>query len=136
MVCSKEEDMAYGKYTGFKGWLYKGSTPYYAFALHRITALGIILFVGVHVLSSFSMQQVLGTWGTTINTIYESWWFQIAVIFCVLFHVFNGFRVAILDLWPRLIKFERETVYLLWAIFVPIYLLTVYIIVSTKLAGG
>ena len=41
--------MAYGKYTGFKGWLYKGSTPYYVFALHRLTAMGIILFVGIHV---------------------------------------------------------------------------------------
>lgn len=128
--------MAYGKYTGFKGWLYKGSTPYYAFALHRITALGIIFFVGIHVLSSFSMQQVLGTWGTTINTIYEAWWFQIFVIFCVIFHTFNGFRLAILDLWPRFIKFERETVYLLWAIFIPIYLLTVYIMVSKNLLGG
>jgi succinate dehydrogenase cytochrome b subunit len=128
--------MAYGKYTGFKGWLYKGSTPYYAFSLHRLTAMGIILFVGIHVLSSFSMQQVLGTWGTTINTIYESWWFQIFVIFCVLFHTFNGFRVAILDIWPKLIKFERETVYLLWAVFTPIYLLTVYVILSGNLFGG
>jgi len=128
--------MAYGKYTGFKGWLYKGSTPYYAFALHRLTALGIILFVGIHVLSSFSMQQVLGTWGTTINAIYEAWWFQIIVIFCVIFHTFNGFRVAILDIWPRFIKYEKETVYLLWAIFIPIYLLTVFILVYGKLSGG
>ncbi len=128
--------MAYGKNTGFKGWLYKGSTPYYAFSIHRLTAMGIILFVGLHVLSSFSMQQVLGTWGTMINTIYESWWFQIIVIFCVIFHTFNGFRVAVLDFWPKLIKYERETVYLLWAIFTPVYLLTVYVIISGKLLGG
>jgi succinate dehydrogenase cytochrome b subunit len=128
--------MAFGKYTGLKGWLYKGSTPYYAFSLHRLTALGIILFVGVHVLSSFSMQQLLGTWGTTINIIYESWWFQIIVVFCVLFHVFNGFRVAILDIWPKLIKFERDTVYLLWAVFIPIYLLTVYMIVTKALTSS
>ncbi|PWB56633.1 MAG: hypothetical protein C3F13_00755 [Anaerolineales bacterium] len=128
--------MAYGKYTGLKGWLYKGSTPYYAFAIHRLTAMGIILFVGLHVLSSFSMQQVLGTWGTTINTIYESAWFQIIVIFCVLFHVLNGFRVAILDIWPRLIKYERETVYLLWAIFTPIYLLTVFLLVTNAISAG
>ena len=47
--------MAYGKYTGFKGLLYKGSTPYYAFALHRLTAMGIVLFVGTHIAASFSM---------------------------------------------------------------------------------
>ena len=128
--------MAYGKYTGFKGWLYKGSTPYYAFALHRLTAMGIILFVGFHVVASFSMQQVLGTWGTTINTIYESWWFQIIVVFCVIFHTLNGFRVATLDIWPRLIKYEREAVYLLWAVFTPIYVLTVYVIIMKAITAG
>jgi succinate dehydrogenase / fumarate reductase cytochrome b subunit len=128
--------MAYGKYTGFRGLLYKGSYPYYAFALHRLTAMGIILFVGFHVAASFSMQQVLGTWGTTINTIYESWWFQIIVVFCVLFHTLNGFRVAILDIWPKLLKYEREAVYLLWAVFIPVYVLTVFVIVSGALSGG
>src|SRR4030066_1823281 len=121
--------MAYGKYTGLQGWLYKGRTPYYAFALPRLSAFGIILFVGLHVVASFSMQQVLGTWGTTINIIYESPWFQIAVVFCVLFHTLNGLRIVILDFWPKLIKYTREAVYLQWAIFVPIYLLTVYLLI-------
>ena len=96
---------------------------------------GSCLFVGVHVAASFSMQQVLGTWGTTINIIYESWWFQIMVVFCVLFHTLNGFRVVILDIWPKLLKYERDAVYLLWAIFIPIYALTVYMIVTKALTG-
>jgi succinate dehydrogenase / fumarate reductase, cytochrome b subunit len=128
--------MAYGKYTGLKGWLYHGSTPYYAFALHRLSAMGIILFVGLHVAASFSMQQVLGTWGTFINTIYEAWWFQIFVVFCVLFHALNGLRVVIMDIWPRLLKYSREAVYLLWAIFVPIYALTVFLLIRNGLSGG
>jgi succinate dehydrogenase/fumarate reductase cytochrome b subunit len=98
--------------------------------------MGIILFVGVHVAASFSMQQVLGTWGTAINVIYESWWFQIIVVFCVIFHALNGFRVAILDLFPKLLKYSREAVYLLWAVFIPVYLLTVYLIVTKALSGG
>jgi succinate dehydrogenase / fumarate reductase cytochrome b subunit len=128
--------MAFGKYTGLQGWLYKGGTPYYAFALHRLTAMGIILFVGLHILASFSMQQILGTWGTTINIIYESWWFQIVIVFCVLFHTFNGFRVAILDIWPKMLKYSREAVYLFWAVFIPVYLLTVYLIVTKAFSAG
>jgi succinate dehydrogenase / fumarate reductase cytochrome b subunit len=128
--------MAYGKYSGFKGLLYKGGGSYHAFSLHRLTAMGIILFVGLHVAASFSMQQVLGTWGTTINVIYESAWFQIVVVFCVLFHTLNGLRVATLDIWPKLIKYQREAVYLVWAVFIPIYLLTVYLIVSKAISGG
>ncbi len=128
--------MAVGKYTGLQGWLYKGSTPYWAFSLHRLTAMGIILFVGLHVIASFSMQQILGTWGTALNTIYESWWFQIIVVFCVIFHTLNGFRVAVLDIWPRMLKYSREAVYLLWAVFIPIYILTVYLIVTKAITAG
>jgi len=128
--------MAFGKYTGFKGWVYKGSTPYYAFSLHRLTAMGIILFVGLHVAASFIMQRGYGTAGIKINSIYESWWFQIVVIFCVLFHVLNGVRLVVLDTWPKLIKFERETVYLLVAVFTPIYLLTVYLILTKAFTKG
>jgi succinate dehydrogenase / fumarate reductase cytochrome b subunit len=127
--------MAYGKYSGFKGLFYKAGGPYHSFSLHRLTAMGIILFVGVHVAASFSMQQGLGTWGTTINILYESWWFQILVVFCVLFHTLNGIRVVILDIWPKFLKYEREAVYLLWAIFIPIYALTVFLIVMKGITG-
>ena len=128
--------MAYGKYSGFKGLFYKAGGPYHSFSLHRLTAMGIILFVGMHVAASFSMQQALGTWGTTINIIYESWWFQIFIVFCVLFHTLNGMRVAILDIWPKLLKYSREAVYLEWAIFIPIYALTVFLIVSNAINSG
>jgi succinate dehydrogenase / fumarate reductase cytochrome b subunit len=125
--------MAYGKYSGFKGLFYKAGGPYHSFSLHRLTAMAIILFVGTHVAASFSMQQGLGTWGTTINVIYESWWFQIFIVFCVLFHTINGVRVVILDIWPKLIKYSREAVYLEWAIFIPIYILTVFLIVTNAI---
>ncbi len=128
--------MAYGKYSGFKGLIYDGGAPFHAFSLHRLTAMAIILFVGLHVLSSFSMQQQLGTWGTTINALYESWWFQIFIAFCVLFHALNGFRIAIMDIWPKMLKYQREGVYLVWGIFLPIYLITVYLIISHALAAG
>jgi succinate dehydrogenase / fumarate reductase cytochrome b subunit len=125
--------MAYGKYSGFKGLFYKAGGPYHSFSLHRLTAMAIILFVGTHVAASFSMQQGLGTWGTTINVLYESWWFQIFIVFCVLFHTINGMRVVILDFWPKLIKYSREAVYLEWAIFIPIYILTVFLIVTNAI---
>lgn len=125
--------MAYGKYSGFKGLFYNAGGPYHSFSLHRLTAMGIILFVGMHVAASFSMQQGLGTWGTTINVIYKSWWFQIFIVFCVLFHTINGVRVVILDIWPKLIKYSCEAVYLEWAIFIPIYLLTVFLIVTNAI---
>jgi succinate dehydrogenase / fumarate reductase cytochrome b subunit len=128
--------MAFGKYIGWKGLTYRGGGPMLTFLLHRITALGIILFVGLHILASFAMQQLGGDLGTAINIIYESWWFQIFVVFCVIFHTFNGLRITILDFFPRMLKFQREATWLEWAIIIPLYGLTVFILFYTGLIGA
>ena len=127
--------MAFGKYTGWKGLAYRGGLPMLSFLLHRITAAGIILFVTLHIVASFAMQEALGDWGTALNVIYESWIFQIFVVFCVLFHTLNGLRIVIMDFWPRLLKYQRELLLLQWLIFLPIYILVVYIMVTTGLAS-
>lgn len=129
--------MAFGKYVGWKGVTYRGGGPMLTFLLHRITALGIILFVGLHVLASFFMQQLVASdIGTAINIIYESWWFQVFVVFCVIFHSLNGLRITILDLFPKLLKFQREAIWLEWAIVIPLYGLTLFVLFYTGLIGS
>ena len=108
---------------------YRGKGPMLTYILHRIGGLGIVIFVGLHVLASF----VGGRFGTFINPIFESWVFQVVIFFCVLFHVINGLRIIILDLWPKLIEYQREAIWLEWMIFLPIYGMAVYVIVSTAL---
>jgi len=120
----------------FQGLKYQGGGSMLAWILHRLTGLGILIFVGVHVLASFFMQQLGTGLGTSINILYESWEFQIVVIFCVLFHAINGFRIAVLDIWPRLLPFQREAMWLEWVIFIPVYGLTIFILISHALPGG
>jgi hypothetical protein len=45
-------------------------------------------------------------------------------------------RIVILDFWPRYLKFQREVLILQWLIFIPVYGLAIYIMVTTGLAGG
>ena len=110
---------------------YQGRGPMLTYILHRIGGLGMVTFVGLHVLASF----VGGRVGSSINLIYENWVFQILIFFCVLFHVINGLRIIILDLWPKLIEHQREAIWLEWLVFLPIYGMAVYVIVSTALGG-
>jgi succinate dehydrogenase / fumarate reductase cytochrome b subunit len=108
---------------------YQGRGPMLTYILHRIGGLGMVTFVGLHVLASF----VGGRVGSSINLIYENWVFQIFIFFCVLFHLINGLRIIILDLWPKLIEHQREAIWLEWLVFLPIYGMAVYVIVSTAL---
>jgi succinate dehydrogenase / fumarate reductase cytochrome b subunit len=111
---------------------YRGNGPMLTFILHRIGGLGIVTFVAMHILASFGG----GTVGKFINTVYESWGFQIVIFFCALFHAINGLRIVILDLWPKLIEHQREAIWVEWAIFIPLYTIAVIVIIRAALGGG
>src|SRR5512143_1595203 len=113
------------------GLRYKGQGPMLTFVLHRIGGLGMAVFITMHILASF----VGGQTGVFLNTIYESWLFQIVIFFCVLFHAINGLRITILDLWPSLLMHQREAIWLEWMVFIPIYGIAVLVIVRGALGG-
>jgi len=120
----------------WQGLKYQGKGPMLAWILHRLSGIGIAVFVGIHVIASFFMQQLGSDWATTLNTIYESWVFPIIVIFIVIFHALNGLRIIILDIWPHLLTYTREPLWLQWFIFLPIYGLAIFILVQRSLSGG
>ncbi|RLD97405.1 MAG: hypothetical protein DRJ13_12350, partial [Bacteroidetes bacterium] len=71
------------------GAKYKGGGPMLAWVFHRISGLGIIIFVTLHVLASFLTQQMGSDLGIFINIIYESIYFQLFIVFCAIFHGVN-----------------------------------------------
>ena len=128
--------MAFGKSIGLKGLTYQGGGSMLAWLINRIAGLGILIFVGLHVLAGHMTQQGYASdLGIAINTIYESWVFQLFVVFFVLFHTIHGLRVVVLDFWPQFLKYQREALWLEWFVIIPIYALTAYIIITTALSG-
>lgn len=113
------------------GLRYKGQGPMLTYVLHRIGGLGMAIFVTVHILASF----LGGDIGVFLNTIYEGWLFQIFVFFCALFHAINGLRITILDLFPKLLDYSREAIWIEWAVFIPLYGIAVLVIVRSALGG-
>jgi succinate dehydrogenase / fumarate reductase, cytochrome b subunit len=113
------------------GLRYRGQGTYLTFILHRIGGLGMAVFVAVHILASF----VGGEVGGILNDIYTNWAFQIFVFFCALFHAINGLRITILDLFPKLLDHSREAMYVEWAVFIPLFGIAVFVILSTALGG-
>ncbi len=114
--------------TGLK---YKGQGPMLTYVLHRIGGLGMAIFITLHILASF----MGGGTGKFINDVYEHWLFQVVIFFCVLFHAINGLRITIQDLWPKLLDYSREAIWVEWAVFIPVYGLAVFVIVQTALGG-
>jgi succinate dehydrogenase / fumarate reductase, cytochrome b subunit len=131
----KEAGMAFGRKIGLQGLRYQGGGPMLAWVLHRIGGLAMVIFVGMHIASSFLMQQLGSDLGTALNTFYESWQFQAVLYFFVIFHALNGLRIILLDLRPQYLKFQRESTWLQWIIFIPLYGLTVFIMIMNGLSA-
>ncbi len=106
---------------------YRGGLPMIAWLLHRISGIGIVVFVSMHVLAAFFLNAVPG--GTTnaiaagLTDFYEALPMQIFILFAVLFHAINGLRVIVLDMFPGLWKYNREAMWVQWAVFLPLFLL-------------
>ena len=123
--------MALNRKVGFfTGLRYKGGGPMWAWILHRVSGLGMVLFVGLHILAGFLTQQFGSDLGMEINIIYENWIFQLLIFFLVFFHAINGLRVVILDLWPALLEYQRESIWLEWFVFVPLYGLVLIVVLK------
>ncbi len=107
--------------------LYKGREGQYAFLLHRLTGLGTLLFLIIHILDTATVYFFPSLYVEAI-AIYRSTPFmlgEIALVFSVIYHGVNGLRIAITDLWAPskwTISFTRNAVrvtlllsLLLWA---------------------
>jgi succinate dehydrogenase / fumarate reductase cytochrome b subunit len=120
----------------FDGFIYRGGGSMLAWLLHRISGLGMVIFVGFHVLASYLSQQFGSNFGQAVNVIYQSWFFQTLIFLFVLFHAINGLRIIILDLWPGLIQYQREAIWIEWSVFVPLYSIALIVIVMKALSGS
>lgn len=87
--------------TTFKGYVgYKGKEGQWSFLLHRITGLGVLLFLAIHIVDTSFVyfaphlyDDVIQLYRTTIFGLGE-----IALVFSLFFHGINGLRIAYLDL--------------------------------------
>jgi succinate dehydrogenase / fumarate reductase cytochrome b subunit len=128
--------MALKRNAVFRGLTYRGGGPMLAWLLHRISGLGMIVFVGTHVLASYFQYQLATPIAQSFNVFYESVYFQIVIYFLVIFHTLNGSRIILMDVWPQSLEYQKEATWLQWLIFLPVYGLTVFIMLQRHFSGG
>jgi succinate dehydrogenase / fumarate reductase, cytochrome b subunit len=109
---------------------YKGQGPFLTYILHRIGGMGMAIFITTHILATF-MNGKGWKIGYIINSIYFDPFFQIFILFCILFHAINGLRITILDLFPKLILYHRQAIMIEWGIFIVLYGFSVISIMTT-----
>lgn len=106
---------------------YQGREGHYAFLLHRLTGLGTLLFLLIHILDTSTVYFFPSLYEHAIE-IYRSTPFmlgEIALFFSLIYHGVNGIRIAVTDLWlPAAwgIKIQRNAVR--WSLIISLLLWT------------
>ncbi len=83
--------------TGYAG--YRGREGHWAFLLHRITGLGVLLFLAIHIIDTSFVYFAPHLYDEVIQ-LYRSTVFglgEIGLVFCLFYHGTNGLRIAYLD---------------------------------------
>ena len=83
---------------------YRGREGQWAYLLHRLTGLGTLLFLTIHILDTSTVYFFPSLYEHAI-AIYRLTPFmlgEIALVFAVIYHGVNGLRIALFDLRPEL----------------------------------
>lgn len=122
-----------GFFTGLK---YRGGATMLAWMLHRVTGIAMLVLIVTHMIAGFFMQQMDSQIASTVNRVYESSIFQVLIVFIVMFHAFNGLRIAILDIWPQLQVYQRQALWIQLVVFLSLYGATAGVLIHSAMAGS
>jgi len=130
--------------TTLKGYIgYRGREGQLSFMLHRVTGLGVLLFLAIHIVDTSFVyfapalyDDVIELYRTTLFGIGE-----LGLVFCLYFHGVNGLRLAYLDLvkpkgWTR--DNEPRTVLIILVITMLLFIPSaIYMVIKNpSLLGG
>jgi succinate dehydrogenase / fumarate reductase cytochrome b subunit len=82
---------------------YRGREGQWAWILHRITGLGVVLFLLLHIFDIFLMAAGRDVFESFLD-LYTAAPFRLleaGLIASVIYHALNGARVIIVDFWPQ-----------------------------------
>ena len=90
--------------------MYRGREGQWLWLLHRLTGLGVLLFLCLHVVDTSLLLAGETAYNHLITTVYRARWFQpleVALGGALLYHALNGVRLILLDFWEHAIRHER-----------------------------
>lgn len=88
--------------TTLRGYIgYRGKEGHWSFLLHRLTGLGVVLFLAIHIVDT-SFVYFFPHLYEEVIAIYRSTLFglgEVALVFALFYHGINGLRIAYLDIF-------------------------------------
>src|SRR5690348_15353763 len=88
--------------------MYRGQSGMWAWLLHRVAGLGVLLFLLVHIVDISLLNfgpnvynEGISLFGTPIVRV-----ITLALVAGLFFHSFNGIRIILIDFWPKATRIQ------------------------------
>ena len=113
---------------------YRGREGQIAWMLHRVTGVGVFLFLAFHIADIFLMSFGPAVFDS-LMFFYHQFIFKLAIVFllypAVVYHGLNGIRVVTIDFWPDLGKKQARLWRIQMVLFAVIYIPSAVVMLSS-----
>ncbi len=100
--------------------MYRGGVGQWSWILHRVTGVGVLIFLGLHILDTALVvlgpehyDKVVALYRHPLVRLSE-----VGLFAAVLFHALNGVRIILIDVWVGLTRFHRQLFWVELGLFV------------------
>jgi len=109
-----------------------------SWAFHRITGLGVLLFLLLHIVDIFLVNYGPEVFNELLF-LYRNPVFRIGEIIlvgAVYYHAANGVRIMLIDFWPAAYRYERQLFYGVMAVFLLAFIPTAFLMIRAIIQAG
>ncbi|OGR83579.1 MAG: succinate dehydrogenase, cytochrome b556 subunit [Elusimicrobia bacterium RIFCSPLOWO2_01_FULL_64_13] len=112
--------------------IYRGKEGQWSWIFHRVTGLGVLLFLLIHIIDT-----MLVGWGPDLyNKVIEIYRHpvfavgEVGLFAAVLYHALNGIRIILVDFWPDGARHHKTLFYGEMVLFVVIMVPVAFLMLS------
>lgn len=112
---------------------YRGDIGHWSWVAHRLTGLGILGFLTIHVWDTANAAFFPHVYAWSIDVFKHPFFGvgEIAILGAVLYHAFNGVRITLLDFKPEWWHHQKVSSYIVWGLFLLIFLpIAIYLLIG------
>lgn len=103
---------------------YRGRWGHYSWLAHRISGLGILTYLIIHVwdTANANFNPALYSWALELFKHPLFGFGEIMLMAALFYHAFNGLRIALLDFKPEWWRYQEGTAMATWIVFFAIFI--------------
>jgi succinate dehydrogenase / fumarate reductase cytochrome b subunit len=105
--------------------VYRGQEGQWAYYLHRLSGLAVVVYVVDHIMSVGRAAWGRKAYDDLIVGTYAGPVYRIGLtllVGAVLYHTISGLRVMAIDFWPAGVRHQKGLFYVVWGLFLPLYI--------------